>query len=375
MANRRAETFRVIIATVPGKFLVPERERAGPGRAQIDRVVLVGNHLGENSGDLQAGRILTRRGVLAFDGLGHSRETADTERHLAGKLLQHFCELLEIARDKKLRLLRRDVERHIRRVDRIRDLLHMRLEAADRFANRGKQTRAIDLRFVERTDQAVFNCPPVEPREQRHLGRLAQILLPFLHELRCFLQCLGVRVRLLLQDREMPDRFVNLEVFLGRHGLRADLAKALQIIGVFLVDNDGGMPRRFVHDIRRRRVFDMIDLAHIARDHEHAIRLKLHERRRRNKTVHGHAAPADLPEDLVHLFDPRNAVEGNPGVEEALEVELVRIFAQEKNILAHDEAPDRVIDGGVFVVALVDGELEQMLRKRGHGLVVHRDRI
>ena len=135
------------------------------------------------------------------------------------------------------------------------------------------------------------------------------------------------------------------------------------------------MTRRFVHDVRRRRVLDVIDLAHVARDHENAIGLKLHERRRRNKTVHRHAAPADLSEDLVHLFDPRNAVEGNPGIEETLEVELVRIFAQEKNVLAHDEAPDRVIDRGVFVVTLVDGELEQMFRKRGHGLVVHRNRI
>ena len=154
--------------------------------------------------------------------------------------------------------------------------------------------------------------------------------MPLLHELRRFLQRLGIRVRLLFQDREMPDRFVKLEVFLGRHRLRADLAKALQIIRVFLVDNDRGVPRRFVHDVGRRRVFDVIDLAHVARDHENAIRLKLHERRRRNKTVHRHAAPANLAQDLVHLFDPRNAVEGNPGIEEALEVELVRVFAQEK---------------------------------------------
>ncbi len=64
-----------------------------------------------------------------------------------------------------------------------------------------------------------------------------------------------------------------------------------------------------------------------------------------------------------------------PGIEEALEVKFVRVFAQEKNVLAHDEAPDGMIDRGVVVVTLVDGELEQMFRKGGHRLVVHRDRI
>ena len=69
----------------------------------------------------------------------------------------------------------------------------------------------------------------------------------------------------------MPDRFVKLEVFLGRHRLRADLAETLQVIGVFLVDNDRRMPRRFVHDVGRGRVLDVIDLAHVARDHQHAV--------------------------------------------------------------------------------------------------------
>ena len=66
----------------------------------------------------------------------------------------------------------------------------------------------------------------------------------------------------------MPDRFVELEVFLRRHCLRADLAKALQIIRVFLVDNDRGVARRFMHDVGCRRVFDVIDLAHVACDHQ-----------------------------------------------------------------------------------------------------------
>ena len=40
------------------------------------------------------------------------------------------------------------------------------------------------------------------------------------------------------------------------------------------------------------------------------------------------------------------------------------VFPQEESVLPHDETPDRVIDRGVFVVALVDRELEEVLGKR-----------
>jgi hypothetical protein len=36
----------------------------------------------------------------------------------------------------------------------------------------------------------------------------------------------------------------------------------------------------------------------------------------------------------------------------------VRVLAQKKNVLAHYEPPDRVIDRSVIVVALIDRELE-----------------
>ena len=215
----------------------------------------------------------------------------------------------------------------------------------------------------------------MQAREQRHLGRIPQIFLPLFHELHRFGELLGIGVLLLLQNREMPDRFVKLEVFLRRHRLRADFTKALQIIRILTVDNDRRVPRRFVDDIRCRRVFDVIDLAHVARDHQDAIRLELHERRRWNEPIHRDAAPADLAKDFVHFLDPRNPIERNSGVEQSLEIKFVGVFAQEKNVLPHDEAPDGVIDRRVFVVALVDRELEQMLRQRGHGLIIHRDRI
>ena len=82
-----------------------------------------------------------------------------------------------------------------------------------------------------------------------------------------------------------------------------------------------------------------------------------------------------LLKDVVHLADPRDALEGNAGLEQPLEINLVRVFLQEKNILPHDETPDRVIDRRVIVVALIHGELQKMLRERNHGRAVHRNSV
>ncbi len=171
----------------------------------------------------------------------------------------------------------------------------------------------------------------------------------------------------------MPDRFVELEILFRRHRLGAHFAETLQIVGVFAIDNDRCVPGRFVHDVGRGRVFDVMQLTHVARDHEHLVGLEFHEGRRRNKAVNRDRAPADLAQDVVHLADPWNALEGDAGLEQALEINLVGVFLQEKNVLPHDEAPDRVIDRRVIVVALIDRELEKVFRKRGDSRVVHRD--
>src|SRR6267378_4848446 len=130
-----------------------------------------------------------------------------------------------------------------------------------------------------------------------------------------------------------------------------------------------------MHDIGRGGVFDVMDLTHIARDHENFVSLKFHERGRRNKSVYCHRAPIDRPENLVHLFDPRNALEGNAGIEQPLKIDFVGVFFQKKNVLAHDETPDRVIDRGVFFVALIDCELQQMFWERLHCAVSSAERL
>src|SRR6185436_9711397 len=94
-------------------------------------------------------------------------------------------------------------------------------------------------------------------------------------------------------------------------------------------------------------------------DH-HLVSLKFHERRRRNKAVHRHRAPANLRQNIVHLLNARDAIKRNAGVEESLEINFVRVLLQEKHVLAHDKSPDCVIDRSVIVVALIDRELEQM---------------
>ena len=135
------------------------------------------------------------------------------------------------------------------------------------------------------------------------------------------------------------------------------------------------MARGFVHDVGRRRVFDVMDLPHVARDHEDFVGLEFHESGRRDEAIHRHRAPADLAEDVVHLADARDALERDAGFEQALEVNFVRVFLQEKRVLPHDETPDRMIDCRVIFETLVDCKLQEMLRKRGDGRVIKRDAV
>src|SRR5438067_2914295 len=165
---------------------------------------------------------------------------------------------------------------------------------------------------------------------------------------------------------EMPSRL---------HRFRTPFTESLQVIRVLAIDNNRRAPSRLVHDIGRGRVFDVMDLTHVARDHQNLVSLKFHERGRRNKSVHCHRAPIDLAEDIVHLFDSRNTLERNTGIEQPLKIDFVCVFLQEKNVLAHDETPDRVIDRGVFFVALIDCELQQMFWERLHCSVGSAERL
>src|SRR4029450_13662006 len=116
-----------------------------------------------------------------------------------------------------------------------------------------------------------------------------------------------------------------------------------------------------------------MDLAHVARDHQYLVSLEFHERGGWNKPVHGHSAPANLREDVVHLLNARDPLKGNAGVEQSFEIDFVCVLLQKKNVLAHDESPDCVVDGRVIVVALVDCELEQMFGATGDCRVVIAD--
>ncbi len=72
------------------------------------------------------------------------------------------------------------------------------------------------------------------------------------------------------------------------------------------------------------------------------------------------ARRADLAQDVIHLADARDALEGDASLGADPKVNLVRVFLQEKRVLPHDETPDRVIDRRVIVVTLIDRELKQV---------------
>src|SRR5438093_6507048 len=138
-----------------------------------------------------------------------------------------------------------------------------------------------------------------------------------------------------------------------------------------MIDGNGRVTGGLVHNVRRGRVFDVMDLAHVACDHQYLVSLKFHERRRWNESVYGHCAPLDFRKNIVHLLNARDSVERDAGVEKTLEINFVRVLAQEKNVLAHDEARHRMTDRSVIVVTLIDCELEQMFwTSRDRGIVI-----
>src|SRR5438045_9739808 len=102
-----------------------------------------------------------------------------------------------------------------------------------------------------------------------------------------------------------------------------------------------------------------MDLAHVARDYQHLVRLEFHERGRRNEPVHCYRAPFDLTQDIVHFLDARDALKRYPGVEQSLELNFVSVLLQKANILPHHEAPGVVINRSVLVMTLVDGDRMQ----------------
>src|SRR6202035_1670109 len=114
---------------------------------------------------------------------------------------------------------------------------------------------------------------------------------------------------------------------------------------------------------------DVVDLPHVAGDHQNLVSLKFHKRGRRDEPVYCDRAPANLAEDIVHFLDPWNALERDSGIEQTLEINFVGVLAEEKSVLPHDKTPDGMIDRRVIVVTLVDRELEQMLRQRLNRLV------
>jgi len=95
--------------------------------------------------------------------------------------------------------------------------------------------------------------------------------------------------------------------------------------------------------------------------------------------------------NLIRLFDGKSTYEEIAAQYSAqsgnqYSAEAVREFAgeleaadfwykttQEKNILPHDEPPYSMIDRRVIVIALIDRELQKMLRRSGDGRVIQAD--
>ena len=74
------------------------------------------------------------------------------------------------------------------------------------------------------------------------------------------------------------------------------------------------VPGRFMNDIRRRSVFDMMDLPHVAGDNEYLVSLELHESGWRDEAIYGDRAPINFPQDIVHFLDAWNPLKRYAGI-------------------------------------------------------------
>src|ERR1700719_3078080 len=91
VTDGRPESVFMIIASVTCKLLVLIGERAWSSGAQINRIVAkIDNDLVEDAGNLQTGRILARRDVVALDRFIDAFESANLIGHVAGKFFERF---------------------------------------------------------------------------------------------------------------------------------------------------------------------------------------------------------------------------------------------------------------------------------------------
>ena len=179
----------------------------------------------------------------------------------------------------------------------------------------------------------------------------------------------GAGAGVLFQDRQRAYRFVQLVIVLAGDGAQPYLAETLQKLGIVHIDQERGVSRRLVEDIRRRCVEQVFDAAHIQGDHQHLKGLELHKDRRGNKAIHEHRSPAQRGQAGVHFVDGGNMVQGDPGAPQSLAVDRVCGVGKAARECAHHKAPERVIPGRVLRGVVLHGdESAQVRRQAGHHL-------
>ena len=196
----------------------------------------------------------------------------------------------------------------------------------------------------------------MQPSQQGHLGGRRIVLAAPLELSLGGSDLLRRGVGALLDDGQFPNRLVERNIVPVVHRLDADLAKALQVIGVLLIGNDWRVPGGFVNDVRRRGVENMVDGSHVQSDGENAILLQLHKRLGRNEAVHYHRPPAEIPKAGVHFVDGRDALDGNTGARQTFEVNGMRRMPELRNQLTHGVAPHGLITRRVALPVILIGD-------------------
>ena len=183
----------------------------------------------------------------------------------------------------------------------------------------------------------------MKPGQQARLGQVyiffigpAQFLLGSIDVLRC-------TIRTFLYNRKLPYRFIDrLVLFIGDR-FHTDLAEALQKFGVINIDNERSMAGGLVHDIWRRRVVDVINTAHIQRNHQYFKCLEFHEYCRRNKPVNHHRAPAKPGKAGIHFVNGGDVLQRYSRSCQPLQINRVGGVLQVSTEMLQQKAPNSLV--------------------------------
>ncbi|MNE75376.1 hypothetical protein D3C80_1715290 [compost metagenome] len=125
------------------------------------------------------------------------------------------------------------------------------------FANRRKQSCAIYFWIFNRSNQTIFNRPPMQISNLCHFRQFTHIILQIGNRFFCFIDFFLWCIFCFFQNRKETNCFVHLIIFVRRNCFTANFTKTSQIFSIFRICNNRSVTCTFVNDVWSRSIFNM----------------------------------------------------------------------------------------------------------------------